>query len=257
MKKIHTPNGEKFIAYDSLFFSKNKGPSIIFCHGLMSDMNSSKAIALQEYCRQQEYNYIRFDNFGSGNSSGRFDEQTITSWVHGVTMIIDQLAPNGTILIGSSKGGWISLIAAMQRPKSIKAVITIAAATDFTEEIIWKNLTQKQRDQLATVGITNVTGKGSGCEHTYPINIDLINDGKQYLMFNESTVNINCPVHLIHGMKDVDVPYSFSIKTAERLASNQVVIKLIKDGDHKLARTSDIKIIANSIEEVRAYNFVD
>lgn len=246
------PDDSKFIAYDTLKSKKNKAPYIIFSHGLMSDRGSSKALAIESYCSAMDLNYIRYDNFGSGDSSGKFQDQNISSWLEGLMMVIDQLATGEVILVGSSKGGWLTLLAARNHPKKIKGIVNVASATDFTEEVIWNELSEAQKREMLKDGYTKVTGKGDGCNNFYPISYQLIEDGRKHLILNKEHLKIDCPVHLVHGMKDVDVPHTYSMRTAEKIKGDQVVIKLIKDGDHRLARPQDIQIIANSIEEIMA-----
>lgn len=254
MNKIFSQDSKKFIIYHTHFFKENKAPSFIFSHGLMSSMASSKAISLEKYCIEKRYNYIKYDNFGSGDSSGAFTEQTITTWLNGLEMVIDQVASGPVILIGSSKGAWLSLLAATTRPELVKGLICIATATDFTEELIWKNLNDKQKLDLTNNGVTNVSGTNPSCNYQYPITKQLIEDGRKYLMLNKAEIPIHCPVHFIHGMQDIDVPYEISMLTAKKIKSQQIAIKLVKDGDHKLSRSNDIQLIASSLEEILVSN---
>lgn len=240
----------KFIAYDTLKSSKNKEPYIIFSHGLMSNRYSSKALAIESFCTNNDLNYIRFDNFGSGDSSGNFQEQNISSWLEGLMMIVDQLTSGKVILVGSSKGAWLTLLAAQNHPKKIQGIVNIASATDFTEEVIWNQLSEQQQQEMLQKGSTNVTGKNQECNYVYPISRQLIEDGRKHLLLNKPYIDINCPIHFIHGMKDCDVPYSYSTRTADKIKGSNVVTKLVKDGDHKLSRPQDIEIISNSIKEI-------
>lgn len=243
-------NNSKFIAYDTLKSTKNKEPYIIFSHGLMSDRHGSKALALESYCRENDLNYIRYDNFGSGDSSGKFQDQNISSWLEGLMMVIDQLTTGRVVLVGSSKGGWLTLLAAQEYPEKVQAIVNIATATDFTEEVIWDQLPADKQQEMQQNGFTEVTGKGDGCNYSYPISFQLIEDGRKHLLLNKDYINISCPTCLIHGMVDIDVPYSYSTRTAEKIKGDQVVVKLVKDGDHKLGRPQDIKLLTNSIEEM-------
>ena len=262
MKKIFAKNSSQriennlddddFIVYHNVKSTKNKAPYIIFSHGLMSDKNSSKALAIEEYCVEKDLNYIRYDNFGSGESSGDFPDQNMSSWLAGLKMVIDQLTTGEVILVGSSKGGWLTLLAALNYPDRIKAIVVISAAVDFTEEAIWEKLPPNQQQEMREKGVTEMAGEGDGCDYVVPISYQLIQDGRKHLLLRKDEIAIDCPVHLIHGMQDIDVPHSYSMRAAEKIRSSHVITKLVKDGDHRLSRPEDIRIITNSIEEVMA-----
>lgn len=247
MYKIHTANNQ-YITYNQYkTITKNK-PLVVFLHGLMSDMNGKKSQFLYEYCKKQDYNYITFDNFGHGKSSGRFLDQTIGSWLEGLELILNDLVNDQCILVGSSMGGWLSILAAMKFPDKIKAIVGIASAPDFTEELIWKKLPEAQKLQMEQLAYLPI--RGDKCQDTYLISYQLIIEARKHLLLNKDKINLQIPIHLIHGMLDPDVPYSFSNKLIEKIESNSVVIKLIKDGDHRLSRKEDLAIMANSIEEL-------
>lgn len=248
--KILNSNNNSSIAYHSHFVTKRKAPCLIFHHGFMSSMNGYKALFIENYCIEKGYNFIRFDSYGHGASSGDFIDQTVTSWLEGLLLVIEELSLDPVILIGSSLGSWISVLAAMKLPEKIAGIITISAAFDFTQEVIWKSFDQEWKDRLEKEGICDVTGNDPACLKTYPISYNLIEDAKKHLLLNKEEININCPVHLIHGMNDIDIPHTLSISIADKLKSNDVVIKLIKDGNHDLSRPKDQNLIFNSIEEI-------
>ena len=248
MNKLYDNTGNNFIAYNKHIGNKKEAPCIIFLHGFMSDMNGEKALALEKYAIRKGYGFIRFDNFGCGTSSGKFIDQTISSWLEGATLVIEKLADNKIIIIGSSLGAWIGLLSAMKFPNKIVGLICIAAATDFTEELIWQSLTEEEKAVFIQNGSYNIRGKNQGCHSPYPISLNLITDGRKNLLLSGNNININCPVHLVHGMQDFDVPFTISLRVAEKLTSNQVITKLIKDADHKLSRPQDLQIIFESLD---------
>lgn len=250
MKKFYIDNRERFIVYNKQISSKNKVPCVIFLHGFMSDMNGSKAIAVEKYCKDMDYSFIRFDNFGCGEASGKFTDQTITDWLYGLNAVINELAEGPIVLIGSSMGGWLALLATKLHKEKVIGVITIAAAVDFTESLIWNKLTGSEKKILTEKGVCEVSGSNKGCSKMYPISYKLIEDGRKHLLLNKPQINVSCPVHLIHGVQDIDVPYSISLEVSSKLKSDKVVVKLIKDADHKLAREEDLHILYNSIEEI-------
>ena len=249
MNFLHS-NNEQIIAYHNHFVTKKEAPYLIFHHGLMSNMNGDKALFVENYCKQRGYNFIRYDNYGHGASSGKFITQTISIWLEGLLFVIEQLTAGPVILVGSSLGAWISVLAATIAPKRIVGIITISAAFDFTEELIWNGIELEQKEKLEKEGVCEVGGANPNCSRKYPISLKLIEDARQHLLLNRNNIDITCPVHLIHGMQDIDVPYTISIRGAGKIKSNNVVIKLIKDGNHSLSRPSDLQLLCNSIEEI-------
>ena len=249
MNILHS-NNEKTIAYHNHFVVKREAPCLIFHHGLMSSMNGDKALFVESYCKKKDYNFIRYDNYGHGASSGKFITQTISIWLEGLLFVIEQLTAGPVILVGSSLGAWISVLAATIAPKRIVGIITISAAFDFTEELIWNGIELEQKEKLEKEGVCEVGGANPNCSRKYPISLKLIEDARQHLLLNRNNIDITCPVHLIHGMQDIDVPYTISIRGAGKIKSNNVVIKLIKDGNHSLSRPSDLQLLCNSIEEI-------
>ena len=249
MNKLYDNTGNNFIAYNKHISDKKEVPTIIFLHGLMSNMNGEKALALEKYAIDKGYEFIRFDNFGHGSSSGKFTDQTISSWLEGLVLVIEKLASDKIIIIGSSMGAWIGLLGAIKFPEKIAGLVCIAAAADFTEELIWQALTEAEKAEFIQNGSYTIKGKNQGCHTPYPISLKLITDGrKNLLLADNNDIPINCPVHFIHGMQDFDVPYDISLRIAEKLTSHDVIIKLIKDADHKLSRPEDLQIIFESLE---------
>jgi pimeloyl-ACP methyl ester carboxylesterase len=247
MHKLYNRTQDKFIVYNYYRIINTNIPSVIFLHGLMSSMQSTKAIYLIDYCKKNNYNFIVFDNFGCGNASGRFEDQTISDWLEGVSLILNELIDTEVILVGSSMGGWLALLAALKFPNKIKGLVCLAPASDFTQDI-WQNISLGDQNKMQKEGVLEVEGKN--CEHKYPISYKLIEDAKKHLLLTKNKIDINIPVHLIHGMLDEDVPYNVSVKLLEKITSKQIVMKLIKDGHHNLSREEDLKIISNSLEEV-------
>ena len=251
MDILYTNDKKRFLAYHTSKTIKREDPYIIFHHGLMSNMEGKKALWVEEFCNRNSYNYIRFDNFGHGKSSGKFEDQTITDWLEGLNLVIDSLAiDKEIILVGSSMGAWISMLAAMNKAKKIKALICISAAIDFTENLIWDKLSDKEKRLIEIDGSLPVTGSNTDCNHSYPISFNLIQDGRKHLLLNQDIIDIDCPVHLIHGQQDVDVPVTLSQEAYVKISHDEVVLKIIKDGHHNLSREKDLAIIGNSISEI-------
>ena len=254
MNILHLQSNEESISYHKHVAVKNKAPCIIFHHGFMSDMNSHKALYIEKYCQEMDYSFIRFDNFGCGGSSGSFVDQTMSTWLKGGQYVMDELTEGPIILVGSSLGGWIATLSSIQN-KKVVGVVAIAAAYDFTEELIWNSLSPEQKEALQKQKVFEVKSGKTDCSNIYPININLINDARQYLLLDKEKIAISCPIHLIHGMQDIDVPHSLSERAVAKISSNNVILKLIKDGDHRMSRPADLRIICNSIDEIIAlYN---
>jgi len=250
MNILYTNNKEKFLTYHKYNTTKKKAPFIIFHHGLMSDMDGSKALWLEDHCKKSDYNFIRFSNFGHGTSSGDFSDQTISDWIEGLNLVIDELSNAPVLLIGSSMGAWITMLAAENRPNDILGMIGISSAPDFSEELIWDKLTDEQKQIMQSTGIYDVTGTGKDCDNSYPISFNLIKDGRNHLLLNKDKIKIKCPVHLLHGMQDIDVPPSISERIFAKIDHNNVALKLLKDGNHNLSREQDLKMICNSLDEM-------
>jgi len=224
-----------------------KSPGIIFCGGFMSDMTGAKAMALETFCQAQGQAFVRFDYQGHGQSEGEIAAGTIGQWLTDTLAVIDQLTQGPQILIGSSMGGWLATLAALARPERIKGLITIAAAPDFTEELIWQQLPLAEQTTLLTTGVLHVP-------HTYGatpyiFSWQLIEEARQYLLLSEP-IALDIPVRLFHGMQDPDVPWQFSLRLAENLVSKDVRIGLIKDGDHSLSRPQDLELLCQAVREL-------
>ncbi len=238
----------EFLYYESISFPESPF-CIIFSHGLMSNLNGKKAMHIEKHCFSKKYNFVKYDNFGHGKSSGEFIEQTITSWHRGLQIIIENFAKTKkVILVGSSMGGWISLLTATKMLRdNLAGLLLIAPAPDFTEDLFWKNLSEKEKLSLQNGDIINVKNNCSD-DIEYLISYNLVNDGRKNLLLTKDFIKINCPTILIHGTKDTTVPPSISQKIAEKLTSEKVVLQYIKNSAHNLSNEYDLQIISNSLE---------
>ncbi len=215
--------------------------------GFRSDMNGTKASALAVHCRAKGQPFLRFDYFGHGASSGDFRQGTIGRWLADALAVLDRLTEGPQILIGSSMGGWIALLAALARPERVAALIGIAAAPDFTEDLIWNRLGPEQRKQLAAEG--ELLHPSAYEEGPIPFTRELIEEGKNHLLLR-GPIGIGCPVHLLHGMEDPDVPYETSLRLSRCLPAGEVVVELIEDGDHRLSREQDLARLMTSLNDL-------
>jgi pimeloyl-ACP methyl ester carboxylesterase len=220
---------------------------ILFLPGFRSDMTGTKATFLDEFCAAHGLPYVRFDYSGHGASSGRFEDGTIGAWAADAIAVIDQVADGALVLVGSSMGGWIMLLAALARPSRIAGLVGLAPAPDFTEALIWNGLTDEQRDRLMRDGRLEMPSDYS--DQPTIITSALIEEGRRHLLLT-APIGIRCPVRLLHGMADPDVPHRLSIELAERLASEDVRVTLIKNGDHRLSRPDDLALLGKTIADL-------
>ena len=218
--------------------TSGKSPGVVFLTGFKSDMMGSKALVLESYCRQRGQAFLRFDYTGHGQSSGTFEGGCIGQWTDDALCAIDQLTEGPQILVGSSMGGWIMLLAALKRPKRIVGLVGIAAAPDFTEELMWKEFSNAQRKEIVANGYVDLPNCYDDKE-PYRITHKLIKDGKNQLLLKE-TIPLNIPIRLIQGVKDDDVPWSTAERIMEQVSSNDVEVTYVKSGDHRLSEDRDL-----------------
>lgn len=230
------------IAYNRL---KGKSVGVVFLGGFMSDMTGSKAIALEKHCKQRGQAFLRFDYSGHGQSSGAFCDGTISKWTDDAVFAIEQLSEGPQLLVGSSMGGWIMLLVALRLQKRVAGLIGVAAAPDFTEDLIARELNDEQRLAMQRDGSVLVP-----CDYDnkpYTITQALIDDGQNNLLLNNS-ISISQPVRLIQGMKDKDVPWATALKLQEKLAGDDVETILVKNGDHRLSEPHDMKRLTKTLD---------
>jgi pimeloyl-ACP methyl ester carboxylesterase len=233
------------IAYHS---TPGKSPGVMFCGGFMSDMTGSKALALEAFCRDRGQSFVRFDYAGHGRSSGRFEEGTIGAWTEDALTVLDRVAKGPQVIVGSSMGGWIALNLALARPDRIAALVGIAAAPDFTEDLIWHDLPSEAKMMLETDGVIYEPSEYS--EKPYPITMTLIHEAREHLRLRGGDIEIDCPVRLLHGMQDSDVPWKRSLMLAEKLRAHDVRVVFVKDGDHRLSREQDLALLTRTVGEL-------
>lgn len=221
-----------------------RAPTVVFLPGFRSDMGGEKATHVARFCADRDQAVLRLDYSGHGASSGRFEDGTIGAWANDVLTVIDRLTSGPVVLVGSSMGGWIALLAAVARPDRVAGLIGIAAAPDFTETLMWNAMTPAERDQVVREGVLLAPSEYGG---TYPITRGLIEDGRNHLLLT-AEISIDCPVRLLHGQRDPDVPWETSLRIAERITGGDVRINLVKDGDHRLSRPADLDLLTEVLD---------
>lgn len=222
------------------------GPMVVFLPGYMSDMSGSKAEALDAWAGRTGRAFLRFDYSGCGASGGDFADGTISRWTGDALATIDAVAPGPLILVGSSMGAWIALRIALVRPAQVAAVVTIAGAPDFTG---WGlDLTPADHVAIAQDGFVE---RPSLYGAPYRYYAGLVADGAASRVLTPE-IAIDCPVRLLHGQADPDVPWHLSLDVADALRSSDVQVILVKDGDHRLSRPQDLALLCATIEALEA-----
>ena len=221
-------------------------PTFIWLSGYRSDMAGGKAQAVSSWAWKNGNGAVLFDYSGHGESEGRFEDGTISAWREDALAAIDTLSDGPLVLVGSSMGGWMALLAALARPERVKALVLIAPAPDFTEKLMWAGLTPEQQEEIMTRGLTL---RPSDYGTPDPITKALIEDGRGWQIL-DAPIAFDGPVRILQGMEDPDVPWTHALRINERLTSSDVVLTLIKDGDHRLSRDQDVARLLSACADV-------
>lgn len=225
----------------------SEAPGIVFMSGFMSDMTGAKAMAVDAWCRQQDRSLLRFDYRGHGQSSGKFADGTIGLWADDAVFAIEELTSGPQVLIGSSMGGWIMLLAALRLKDRIAGLLGLAAAPDFTEDLIHNELEDEHRAALERDGFISIpTDYG---DEPYIITQALIENGRANMLL-DNVIALDMPVRLIQGMKDADVPWKTALRIQQNLRSDDVEVTLVKDGDHRLSEPADLDRFIRTLDRL-------
>ena len=240
---LSLPAGHR-IAYHRL---PGESPGVIFCGGFMSDMNGTKALALEAWCQDQSRAFVRFDYSGHGESDGEFTDGTIGRWHEDALAVFDALTQGPQVVVGSSMGGWISLLLTLQRPEQVQGLLLLAPAPDFTEEMIRNEFNDQERAELVANGrLLRPTEYG---DEPYIITQQLIEEGRKHLLLDQE-IPVHCPVHIVHGMNDSDVAWQRSLTLVERLQGNNVTLHYVKQGDHRLSEPTDLQRLCQLVSQL-------
>jgi pimeloyl-ACP methyl ester carboxylesterase len=241
--RLELPDGTS-LAYHAL---PGASPAVVFLGGFASDMTGTKAIALEAHCRMSGRAYVRFDYFGHGASDGRFEEATIGRWLSDALAVIDRLTEGPVVLVGSSMGGWLAVLAALVRTDRVAGLVGVAAAPDFTEDLIRPGLTDAARRELAEKGVVFLPNPYG--EAPTPIRRELLDEARRHRVL-QGPIPLACPVRLLHGMADSDVPWQTSARLAEALESRDVVVTLQKEGEHRLSDERGLAWLFGAVDEL-------
>lgn len=225
-----------------------KQPTVMFMPGFFSHMQGTKALWLEQCCRERGQAYVRFDYRGHGESDGRFEEGTVSDWLNDTLLILDHAADKPVIAVGSSMGGWIALLAALARPGAITGLVGIASSPDFTRTIYEKKMNDDQRREIDRQGFIRQPSKYQ--EEPVIITRKLIEDGEKHLVLDRDKLDLDIPVCLIHGKKDADVPWQKSQALQKLIGRDKCELILVPDGEHRLSRQQDLKLIDRAVQNI-------
>lgn len=248
---LGTGSGERTIAVRT---DGGSAPGVFWMGGFKSDMKGTKAEVLAAWARENGRSCVRFDYSGHGESSGDFTAGTIGSWLEDSLAVFDAHAKGPQVVVGSSMGGWLALLlvrelrrraAAGQGAGSVAGLVLIAPAVDFTEVLMWERFPPEIKKQIETTGVWE---RPSDYGDPYPITRGLIEDGRKHLLLG-SMIETGCPVRILQGVQDPDVPWNHAVALTSRLAQDDVVLTLVKDGDHRLSRPEDLERMTKAVAE--------
>lgn len=229
------------LAYD---FTPGAGPTVVFCGGLNSDKEGTKAIALEDWARARGQAFLRFDYSGHGKSSGQFTDGCIGDWAADARAMVDAVTDGPLVLVGSSMGGWVSLLLARALPDRMAGLVTIAGAPDFTERM-WQRLSQDDRATVERDGFLLVP---SDYGEPYTYTRRLFEDGRKNQVIH-SPLGISCPVRILHGAADDVVETQVALDLFEHIEGPDIRLELVKGADHRFSDETCIARIINAVEE--------
>jgi pimeloyl-ACP methyl ester carboxylesterase len=247
--EVGQPPGQRRIAVRA---RRGAAPGLFWLGGFNSDMKGTKAVALDEWAAEHGRGCVRFDYSGHGESGGAFRDGTIGRWLEESVAVFRRFCAGPQVVIGSSMGGWMALLLARELARqpasgaSLAGLVLIAPAPDFTEELMWKAFSPEIRHEIETTGVWL---RPSPYGEPYPITRALIEEGRNHLLLG-SAIEVGCPVRILQGAQDPDVPWQHAFALTHRLPSDDVVLTMIQDGDHRLSRPQDIARIIAAVAEM-------
>jgi len=222
------------------------GPTVIWIGGFRSDMEGTKALALEQAARERGWSFVRYDHFAHGQSSGDWRQATIGRWREDAIALIDSLE-GPVIPVGSSMGGWVALLATLARPERIKGVVLVNPAQDFTEKLMWPGLADHERQAILREGETVITEEGLG---SYVLTRRMFEEARDWLLL-DGIIDIKAPIHVLQGRADDVVPWRHQVELVERLTGGDVRLDLIEGGDHRLSTARDLERLVEAVEAMR------
>lgn len=242
IQTLMRPNGETL----ALRRVEGDGPTVLWVGGFRSDMEGTKALALDAAARERGWAYVRYDHFAHGQSSGDWRQATIGRWREDAIAMIDSF-DRSVILVGSSMGGWIALLAALARPERIAGLVLVNPAQDFTDKLMWPSLPDHVRQAILRDGEALITEPGLG---DYVLTRAMFDEAKAWMLL-DGPVEITAPIHILQGREDDVVPWRHQATLIERLRGGDVRLDLIESGDHRLSSPAELARLIAAVEAVR------
>lgn len=238
------PQGRR-IAYNRL---EGQGPCVLFLGGFRSDMQGTKAVWLEDWARRRGQAFLRFDYSGHGESAGALEDGCIGDWLADARAVLERLVPGPVVLVGSSMGGWISLLLARACPERVAGLVTVAAAPDFTERGFWPEMSGAQREELLSAGRVL---RPSEYDEPYVITRRLIEDGRAHQVL-AAPLALPFPVRFLQGTADADVPMAWALDLLAHAEGEDLRLTLVKGADHRFSNPDCLELIGRAVEEVLA-----
>jgi pimeloyl-ACP methyl ester carboxylesterase len=225
-------------------------PAIVWLGGFKSDMESTKALALDAFCEAEGRACLRFDYSGHGVSGGDFEDGAIGRWLEESLAVVRAFLPSRAVFVGSSMGGWIALLLARALAEAgetarLAGFVLIAPAVDFTEKLLWPRLPPEAREAIQRDGRYERPSAYSPQPYVYTWK--LIEDGRRHLLL-DSMIRSHAPVRILQGMQDPDVPYAHAMTLVEHMPMDPVTLTLVRDGDHRLSREEDVRLLIEAVQ---------
>ena len=246
VEQLVRPDGERL----ALKRVRGSGPTVVWIGGFRSDMEGTKAMALDAAARARGWDYVRYDHFAHGRSSGDWRKAGIGRWREDAIRLIDSLE-GPVIPVGSSMGGWVALLLALARPDRMAGLVLVNPAHDFTERLMWPGLTDHDRQAILRDGETVIVEEGLG---EYVLTRTLFEEARHWLLL-DGPVPVAAPVHILQGRADDVVPWRHAAALAERLTGGDVRLDLIEGGDHRLSTPGDLERLTEAVERMRLQAF--
>ncbi|ADK99660.1 alpha/beta fold hydrolase [Brevundimonas subvibrioides] len=242
IQSLTRPDGETL----ALKRVEGGGPTVLWIGGFRSDMEGTKALALDAAARERGWSFVRYDHFAHGASSGDWRQATIGRWREDAIGLIDAL--DGPVIpVGSSMGGWVALLAALARPERMAGLVLVNPAQDFTERLMWPSLPDHVRQTILRDGEATITEPGLG---EYVLTQRMFEEARDWLLL-DAPIAIPAPVHVLQGRADDTVPWAHAMRLAERLTGGDVRLDLIEGGDHRLSTPRDLERLIAAVEAMR------
>ena len=242
IQRLGRPDGET-LAFQRI---EGEGPTVVWIGGFRSDMEGTKALALDAAARERGWNYLRYDHFAHGQSTGDWRRATIGRWREDAIALIDSLE-GPVIPVGSSMGGWVVLLLALARPERMAGLTLVNPAQDFTERLMWPGLADHERQAILRDGETLIVEEGLG---EYVLTLAMFEEARDWLVL-DAAIPVAAPVHILQGRADDVVPWRHAIRLVERLSGGDVRLDLIEGGDHRLSGPADLARLIEAIERMR------